>query len=95
MKTKVSVGQQALDFIGRQPPDAKRALRESLHEVESGKICPIPLEDELEGFYKVRVGAYRLILQSVPGQPGPGFLVVFAERRKFVYVLFAELLNLG
>lgn len=63
MKTKVTLDAQPLDFIRRQPPESKRALREALRDVESGHAFPIPLEDDLEGFYKVRVGDYRLILQ--------------------------------
>jgi hypothetical protein len=57
-------------------------------------VFPDPLEDELEGFYKVRVERYRLILQSVTSQAGPGFRVVFAERRKVVYEMFSQLLGL-
>ena len=95
MKTKVTLDDQPLDLIRRQPPDIKRALREALRAVESGLSFPIPLEDELEGFYKVRVGDYRLILQPVPGDSGPGFRVLFAERRKFAYVLFSQIIGLG
>lgn len=95
MKTKVTLDDQPLDFIRRQPPDTKRALREALRAVESRQAFPIPLEDDLEGFYKVRVGDYRLILQSVPGDSGPGFRVLFAERRRFAYVLFSQIMGLG
>jgi len=95
MKTKVTLDDQPLEFICRQPPDVKRALREALHDVESGQSFPISLEDELPGFYKVRVGDYRLILQSVAGHWGPGFRVVFAERRKYAYVLFSQIIGLG
>lgn len=95
MKTKVTLDDQPLDFIGRQPPDVKRSLREVLHEVEAGRLFPIPLEDELEGFYKLRVGDYRLILQSVASESGPGFRVIFAEKRKYVYVLFSQIIGLS
>ena len=94
MKTKVTLDDQPLEFIRRQPPDVKRTLREALHDVESGQSFPIPLEDELEGFYKIRVGDYRLILQAVAGDSGRGFRVVFAERRKFAYVLFSQIIGL-
>ena len=32
-----------------------------------------------------------MILQSVPGDSGPGFRVLFAERRRFAYVLFNQI----
>jgi len=34
-----------------------------------------------------------MILQAVPGGSGPGFRVVFAERRSVVYVVFSQLLG--
>ena len=94
MKIKVSLDDQPLAFIRQQPPEAKRALRDALHTIESGLSFPIPLLDELEGFYKVRVGSYRLVLQALPGDAGPTFRVVFVERRKVVYELFSQLLGL-
>jgi hypothetical protein len=33
-----------------------------------------------------------MILQAVPGGSGPGFRVIFVERRSAVYVLFSQLL---
>lgn len=93
MKTKVTLEDQPLDFIRSQPPDARRALREALHAIEAGRGFPDPLQDQLEGFYKLRVAGYRLILQAVSGESGPHFRVVFAEKRKVVYALFAQILG--
>jgi len=93
MKTRVTLDNQPLKFIRRQAPDSRRALREALHAVETGDTFPEPLEDQLEGFYKRRVAAYRMILQAVPGGSGPGFRLVFAERRSVVYVVFSQLLG--
>jgi mRNA-degrading endonuclease RelE of RelBE toxin-antitoxin system len=94
MRLKITIEQQPLEFIRRQPPANRKRLREVLRAVERGSVFPDPLEDELEGFYKVRVERYRLILQSVTSQAGPGFRVVFAERRKVVYEMFSQLLGL-
>ncbi|MDB6058158.1 MAG: hypothetical protein JWO95_2002 [Verrucomicrobiales bacterium] len=95
MRTKVTLDDQPLDFMRRQPPSARKCIREALHEIETGSEFPVALEDELDGFYKVRVGSYRLILQAIPGRTGPAFRVVFAEKRKVVYELFSEILGLG
>jgi mRNA-degrading endonuclease RelE of RelBE toxin-antitoxin system len=65
MRLKITIEQQPLEFIRRQPPANRKRLREVLRAVERGSVFPDPLEDELEGFYKVRVERYRLILQSV------------------------------
>jgi len=94
VKIKVTLEDQPRDFILRQPPETKRALRAALHGVEAGTVFPEPLEDELEGFYKLKVGDFRIVLQAVSAPGGPRFRAVFAERRKSVYVLFSQLLGL-
>ena len=91
---KVTVEPQPREFIGRQPPDARKHLREAIHALENDKVFPEPLEDELEGFYKLKVNRYRLIVQSVAAEDGPFFRIVFAERRKAVYELFSQILSL-
>jgi mRNA-degrading endonuclease RelE of RelBE toxin-antitoxin system len=95
MKIKVTLEQQPVEFIKRQPPQNRKRLRNALHAVERGVAFPEPLEDELEGFYKVKVERYRLILQSVASEEGPCFRVVFAERRKTVCEMFSQILGLG
>ena len=94
MKTRVTLDDQPLKFIRQQAPGSRRALREALHAVEAGRRFPEPLEGQLEGFYKLRVAGYRMVLQAVPGGSGPGFRVIFAERRNVVYVLFSQLLGI-
>jgi hypothetical protein len=94
MKIEITLDDQPLAFIQRQPPDAKRKLRQALHVIERGQALPEPLEDELDGFYKVKVADYRLLLQAVSSSRGPHFRVVFAEKRKTVYVLFSQILGL-
>jgi mRNA-degrading endonuclease RelE of RelBE toxin-antitoxin system len=94
MKVKITLEQQPLDFIRCQPPENRKRLRDALHAVERGAAFPEPLEDELEGFYKLKVERYRLILQSVASHEGPRFRVIFAERRKVVYEMFSQILGL-
>ena len=94
MKIEVLVEGRARDFIRRQPPEARKRLRAAIHAITEGAIFPEPSEDELDGFYKVKVNCYRLILQSEPGKAGPRFKIVFAERRKAVYELFSQILGL-
>jgi mRNA-degrading endonuclease RelE of RelBE toxin-antitoxin system len=94
MKIKVTVEPQPREFIQRQPPAARKQLRETLHALENGTVFPEPLEDELEGSYKLKVNRHRIIVQSVTDAEGPFFRVVFAERRKAVYELFSQILGL-
>ena len=94
MRICVTIEQQPLEFIRRQPPENRKRLRDALRAVERGIVFPDPLEDPLEGFYKLKVEHFRLILQSVASQAGPGFRVIFAERRKVVYEIFSQILGL-
>jgi mRNA-degrading endonuclease RelE of RelBE toxin-antitoxin system len=94
MKIEVLIEEIAAEFIRRQPPETRKRLRAALHGIEQGKSFPEPLEDELDGFYKLKVDNCRLILQSESGPHGPRFKVVFAEQRKFVYELFSRIIGL-
>jgi mRNA interferase RelE/StbE len=94
MKTEVLIEEQPRKFIQRQPPEMRKQLREALHALERGIVFPEPLEDELEGFYKLKVGRHRLSLQMGSTQAGPRFKVIFAERRKLVYEVFSQILGL-
>jgi mRNA-degrading endonuclease RelE of RelBE toxin-antitoxin system len=94
MRIEITIEQQPLEFIKRQPPETRKRLREALHAVEQGKTFPEPLENDLEGFYKLKVDRFRLILQSVSGKHGPRFRVVFAERRNVAYEIFGQILGL-
>jgi mRNA-degrading endonuclease RelE of RelBE toxin-antitoxin system len=91
---KLTIEPQPRAFIRRQPPATRRHLREILHALERGQSTPEPLEDELDGFYKVKVEGYRLILQYASGDEGPFFRVVFIERRSVVYEMFRQLIGL-
>ncbi len=93
-KIEVIVEAQPLAFIRRQPPDARKRLREAIHAIERGETFPELLEDELEGFYKMRVENCRLILQHKSGGRAPLFKVVFAERRSVVYEMFRQIIAL-
>lgn len=94
MRIEVIIENQPREFIQRQPPETRKQLRDALHALESGKLFPEPLEDELEGFYKLKVNRHRIILQSDAGDSGPRFKIVFAERRKVVYKLFSQIMGL-
>ena len=94
MKIEVLVEAQPLAFIRRQSPDARKRLRAAIHAIERGDLFPDPLEDELEGFYKLRVENCRLILQHETGGAAPFFKVVFAERRSVIYEMFRQIIGL-
>jgi mRNA-degrading endonuclease RelE of RelBE toxin-antitoxin system len=94
MKNKVLLEEQVVAFIQRQPPETRRRLREQLHAVESGECFPEPLEDELDGFYKLKSDRIRILLQAETSIEGPVWKAVFAERRAVVYEIFRQILGL-
>jgi hypothetical protein len=94
MRIRVTIEPQPREFIRRQPPETRRRLREVIYALENGGVFPDPLEDELEGFGKLKADRHRIIVQSVAGKHGPFFRVVFIERRKAVYELFSQILGL-
>lgn len=94
MKIKVILEDQPFVFIRRQSPDVRKQLRAAIHAVERGDVFPIPLEKELEGFYKLVMDSYRFILKHETGTAGPLFKVVFAERRSVIHKLFKQILSL-
>jgi mRNA-degrading endonuclease RelE of RelBE toxin-antitoxin system len=91
---RVTVEPQPREFIRRQPPTVRQQLRETIHAIEHEEIFPEPLDEELEGFYKVRVENCRLIVQHVAGEAGPFFRVVFIERRSVIYEMFRQIIAL-
>ena len=91
---KITLEPQPREFMSRQPPETRKRLREILHNVERGKTLPEPLEDELDGFYKLKAEDHRLVVQHVAGDDGPFFRVVFIERRKVVYEMFRQMAGL-
>ena len=94
MKNKVLLEDQVLLSIQRQPPQTRKRLREALRAVENGKVFPEPLEDELDGFYKLKVDGIRILMRMDSGSEGPVIKAVFAERRRVVYQLFSQILQL-
>ena len=94
MKIEVIIEEQPLAFIRGQPPDARKRLRAAIHDIDHGDSFPEPLDDELEGFYKMRVENCRLILKHESGDKAPLFKVVFAERRSVVCEMFRQIIAL-
>lgn len=82
---KVDVKQPVYDFIRRQAPEPRRALKKALKDLEHerGNICS--LEQGLVGYYRLRVGKFRLIFRYL----GSGDVeAIFVEERSIVYEVF-------
>jgi mRNA interferase RelE/StbE len=87
---KADVKQPVYDFIRRQAPEPRRALKKALKELERERGDILPLEQGLAGYYRLRIGRFRLIFRYVDAQT---IEAIFAEERSMVYEVFeAQLL---
>jgi mRNA interferase RelE/StbE len=87
---KVDVKQPVFDFIGRQAPEPRRALKRALKELERERGDIRALEQALTGYYRLRIGKYRLIFRYSDPET---IEAVFVEERSIVYEVFeAQLL---
>ena len=90
MKTRVDLSDQVRDFVQSLPPDPRKALRLALHGLESDRGDIKPLEGDLGGYHRLRVGGYRVVFRTAVAQGRRLIHCICAERRSIVYDLFAE-----
>jgi mRNA-degrading endonuclease RelE of RelBE toxin-antitoxin system len=87
---KVELSEQVVDFVRRLPPEPRRRLRRALRDLARERGDIKPLEGPLEGYCRLSVGAYRIVLRYATQR---AIQCVFAERRSIVYELLVQLLE--
>ncbi len=87
---KVEIERQVARFIDSLAPEPRRLLRRALRalERESGDIRA--LEAELSGFYRLRVGRYRVIFHYLQHGDARVIRCVYANHRSLIYEVFAH-----
>jgi mRNA interferase RelE/StbE len=88
---KILASEQVQDWLRSLSPDARRRVRlalRSLAESSAGDVKA--LEAELTGFYRLRVGGYRIIYSE---QAGKVMRLEYADLRELVYEQFIRLLK--
>lgn len=83
-KPQVVVAESVWDYVRAMAPGPRRACKAALLNLPDGNTKA--LEDEYEGFHRLRVGAHRFIYRHHEGR----IEVFFAERRKLVYDVLAS-----
>lgn len=83
----VLLSEQVVAFVRRLAPEPRRALRQALRGLASGKGDLRQLEAPLQGYHRLRVGAYRVIFAYGEKR---AIECLFAERRSLVYEIFAR-----
>jgi mRNA interferase RelE/StbE len=82
---EVDVKQPVYDFIRRQAPEPRRALKRALRDLEHERGDIRSLEQALAGYYRLRVGKFRVIFRYVDAG---NIEAIFAEERSMVYEVF-------
>ncbi|MBA3830400.1 MAG: hypothetical protein H0X34_00610 [Chthoniobacterales bacterium] len=90
---KIELEQQVLNFVGSLAPEPRRALREGLRKLVQEKGSIRALEGDLEGFYRLRVGRYRIIFFYRSERRTRQIRCVYAAHRTLVYEVFAQHLH--
>ncbi len=90
---KIELEQQVLDFVGSLAPEPRRAVREALRKLEQEKGDVRALEGNLEGFYRLRVGRYRIIFFYHSERRTRQIRCVYAAHRTLIYEVFAQQLH--
>ena len=87
MKFTVIVKQPVYDFVRRLAPEPRRAIKRGLETLRVGRGDRKPLEATLAGYYRLRVGRYRIVYRFISPQ---AIEAIFAEERSIVYEVFEE-----
>jgi mRNA interferase RelE/StbE len=84
----VRVQEEVVDYLRKLAPQPRLALRLAIKELagENGDIKP--LTDDLEGFYRLRVGSHRVVFEYEVIDGQRVITCVFAGPRKWIYEVF-------
>lgn len=84
----VRLQEEVLEYLRTLAPEPRNALKRAIKNLarESGDIRP--LVDDLEGFYRLRVGSQRVLFQYEMVHGVRTVTCVFAGQRKWIYEVF-------
>ena len=87
---KLLIHPQAEGFIRSLAPEPRTRIIQALKALPAGETKA--LEGRLSGYWRLRVGGYRLIFADKVIKGIRTFDCLFAERRSIVYELFEQIL---
>jgi mRNA-degrading endonuclease RelE of RelBE toxin-antitoxin system len=84
----ISASEQVVKWLTRLAPEPKRRVRAAVRGLErwSGDIKP--LHGKLSGFYRLRIGGYRIVFRVTARQM---IQLEYADTRDVVYEAFRQL----
>jgi len=85
---KILASEQVAQWLRNLPPEPKQRVRAALKGLERWQGDIKPLRGELEGFYRLRVGGYRIVCLMVSKSL---VRLEYADTRDVVYEAFRQL----
>lgn len=85
---KISASEQVADWLSRFAPEPKRRVRTALKKLENWSGDIGLLHGELEGFYRLRIGGYRIVFRVTSRK---AIRLEYADTRDVVYEVFRQL----
>ena len=89
---KILASEQVAGWLRSLPPEPKRRVRAAFRELKDWRGDIKALQGELDGFYRLRVGGYRVVYRVVNGRV---IQLEYADTRDVVYETFRQLRILG
>ena len=84
----VRIQDEVMDYLRRLARQPRHALRHAIKDLAQEKGDIKALTDELEGFYRLRVGSHRIVFQYQVIADLRMITCVFAGPRKWIYEVF-------
>jgi mRNA interferase RelE/StbE len=89
----VEVSDQVWRFLRVLAPAPRKQLRDALRGLARGRGEIRGLEADLAGFYRLRVGRYRVIFTYSAKEKERVVRCEFTEERSIIYQLYAEMVK--
>jgi mRNA interferase RelE/StbE len=85
---RILASDQVAGWLRNLPPEPKQRVRTALKGLECWQGDIKPLRGELEGFYRLRVGGYRIVCRMLTKS---AIQLEYADTRDVVYEAFRQL----
>ncbi|HMP74347.1 MAG TPA: hypothetical protein PKE55_13895 [Kiritimatiellia bacterium] len=90
---RVEVSTQVSDFLRSLAPEPRKRIRKALRDLAADRGDILELEHPLDGFYRLRIGRYRVIFYYAVEGAERVIRCDYGERRELVYELFNDLIR--
>jgi mRNA-degrading endonuclease RelE of RelBE toxin-antitoxin system len=84
----VRIQGEVLDYLRKLSPIPRHRLKVAVKQLLEEKGDIKPLTEELEGFYRLRVGSHRVIFEYEMIEGVKTITCVFAGSRRWIYEVF-------